>query len=149
MMATDMPIAQTDTTTNPSASVAATGQGIRTIRWLVFINMALVALQALSAGLFLSGYGRAVPLHGGVALALQLGGLMQAVTAIILWRRRRIPAWLAGVSIGLFVMVFLQAGLGFKKQYWLHVPIGVGLFGWLTRLSVRLETLLHTTRARS
>jgi len=79
--------------------------------------------------------------HGGAALVLQLGGLVQAITALVLWRRRRIPAWLAGVSIGLLVMVFLQAGLGYTKEYWLHVPIGVGLFGWLTRLAVKLEPL--------
>lgn len=77
--------------------------------------------------------------HGGAALVLQLGGLMQAITAVVLWRQRRIPAWLAGVSIGLLVMVFLQAGLGYKKEYWLHVPIGVGLFGWLTYLTIKLD----------
>jgi len=127
-----------------TAQSEVTTKGIRIIRWLIFINLALIALQPISAGLFLSGYGQAAMAHRGVGSALQLGGLIQVVTAVILWRRRRIPAWLAGVSIGLFVIVFLQAGLGYKKEYWLHVPIGVGLFGWLMRLTIRLETLAMT-----
>jgi len=128
---------------------AAAGQGIRLIRWLAGINLGLVALQAVSAGFLLSGYGRAVTVHAVVALALQLGALIQAVTAVVLWRRRRVPAWVAGLSLGLFVIVFLQVGLGYRKSYWLHVPIGVGIFGWLTRQVNRLDTLWRTTEARS
>jgi hypothetical protein len=123
----------------------AGGQGIRAIRRLVVINLGLVALQALSAGFFLSGYGRAVTVHAVVAQALQFGALIQAVTAVVLWRRRRVPAWVAGLSIGLSVIVFLQVGLGHTKRYWLHVPIGVGIFGWLTRQVNRLDTLWRTT----
>jgi Na+/proline symporter len=131
------------------ATTDAHRRGIRLIRRLIAVNLGLVALQPLSAGLFLSGYERAVTVHAGVAVALQLGALIQAVTAILLWRRRRVPAWIAGVSIGLLVMVFFEVGLGYQKQYWLHVPIGVGLFGWLMRLVNRLDTLWHTTGARS
>jgi hypothetical protein len=137
-------------TTGASEGITdAAGQGIRSIRRLVAINLGLVALQALSAGFFLSGYGRAVTVHAGVALALQLGALIQAITAVVLWRRRRVPAWVAGFSVGLLVVVFLQVGLGYKKSYWLHVPIGVGIFGWLTRQMNRLDTLWRTTGARS
>src|SRR5262249_60846055 len=99
------------------------------------------ALQALSAGFLLSGSGRAIALHGIVALVLQLGVLLQAVTAVVLWRRNSVPAWVAKISIGLLVLVFLQVGLGYRKQYWLHVPIGVGLFGGLIRQAGRLDTL--------
>lgn len=102
------------------------------------INLGLVALQPLSAGLFMSGYGRALTVHAVVALALLVGALVQAVAAIVLWRRRRVPAWVAGVSLGLFVTVFLQNGFGYNRQYWLHVPIGVGLFGGLIRQTSRL-----------
>ena len=110
------------------------------IRWLVTINLGLVALQALSAGFLMSGYARALTVHQFVAVALQLGALIQVVSAVVLWRRRRAPAWVAGVSLALFVMVFLQVGLGYRKSYWLHVPIGVGIFGGLTRQAGRLST---------
>jgi hypothetical protein len=148
--ATNMPTAHAGMTTEASTGATeAGGQGIRLIRRLVVINLGLVALQPISAGLFLSGYERAVTVHAGVALALQLGALIQAVTAVVLWRRRRVPAWVAGLSIGLLVIVFLQVGLGYNKQYWLHVPIGVGIFGGLIRQATTLATLGRATGARS
>ena len=109
------------------------------MRQLVIINLGLVGLQAISAGFLLSGSGLAIKVHGGVAVALALGALIQAITAIVLWRRRRMPAWVAGVSAGLLLLVVLQTGLGYRKQYWLHVPIGVALFGGLMRQANRLE----------
>jgi hypothetical protein len=146
-MATAMntPMAHSGITT--ATNVA--GQGIRWIRRLVFMNLGLVALQALSAGFLMSGYGHAVTIHAGVAHALQLGALTQAVVAVVLWRRRHVPAWVARDGIGLVVTVLLQVGLGYTKQYWLHVPIGVGLFGWMIRQSSRLATVQSATRARS
>jgi hypothetical protein len=148
--ATDTPTAEAGTTIEASkVNTDAGGQGIRLIRRLMGINLGLVALQPLSAGFFLSGYTRAVTVHAVVAVALQLGAVIQAVTAVILWRRRRVPPRVAGLSIGLFVIVFLQVGFGYTKRYWLHVPIGVGIFGWLTQQVNRLDTLWRTTGARS
>lgn len=143
-------MAHTGMTTDPSKGTTDTGGlGIRFLRWLLAINLGLVALQALSAGFLLSGDGRAVTVHATVAVALQLGALIQGVAAIVLWRRRRVPTWVARFGIGLIVVVFLQVGLGQNKRYWLHVPVGVGLFGWLARQETRLETLWRTTGARS
>lgn len=119
----------------------AVPRGLRLVRWLVQLNVVLVALQAVSAGFMLSGSGRAIALHGVVALLLLLGVLGQAVTAGVLWRRGRIPSSLVKISVGLLVMVVLQSGLGYRKQYWLHVPIGVGLFGGLIRQVGRLDSL--------
>jgi Na+/proline symporter len=132
-----------------NGTIDAGGQGITLIRRLVVINLGLVAIQALSAGFFMSGYGRAVTVHTVVALALQVGAFVQAATAVVLWRRRRVPGWVAGLSIGLFVIVFLQVGFGYSRRYWLHVPIGVGLFGGLMRQMSRLDTLRRTIGARS
>ena len=112
---------------------------MRLIRWIVVVNLGLVALQAVSAGLFLSGYGRAATLHAMAAHALQVGALIQAITAIVLWRRGRLAASMAGLGMALLLIVFLQFGLGRKKVFWLHVPIGVGLFGGLTRHVGRLD----------
>jgi hypothetical protein len=148
--ATDTPTAHAGMTTDLSKGTTdADGRSIRLIRRLVVINLGLAALQPISAGFFLSGYGRAASVHAAVAVALQVGALIQAVTALVLWRRRRVPAWVAGPSFGLFLIVFLQAGLGYNKQYWLHVPIGVGIFGLLTRQLNWLDTLWRTTGARS
>jgi hypothetical protein len=127
----------------------AAGQGIRWIRRLVLMNLGFVALQAVSAGFFLSGYGPAVTIHRGIAVALQLGAVVQAVAAVVLWRRRSVPASIAAASVGLLVVVFLQVALGYTKQYWLHVPIGVGMFGGLIRQTSRLDTLRDATGKRS
>lgn len=111
---------------------------IRVIRWLLVVNLVLVALQPLSAGFILSGYARATTVHGVVAMALQVGALVQAITALVLWLRGRVPGWVGGFSVGLFGIVFLQTGLGYQDWHWLHVPIGVGIVGFLTRQLTRL-----------
>ncbi len=137
-------------TTDASKGTGGTpGQGIKLIRWLVALNLGLVALQAVSAGLLMSGYARALTAHRIAAVALQCGALIQALAAVVLWRRRRVPASVAGVGIGLLVIVFLQTGLGYRRSYWLHVPIGVGIFGGLTRHASRRDTLPRATGARS
>lgn len=46
-------------------------------------------------------------------------------------------------------MVLFQLGLGYNNWYWLHVPIGVGIIGWLTRQVTRLDKLWRATGARS
>jgi hypothetical protein len=129
------------TTGASKETTAAGGRGIRLIRWLVVINLVLVGLQPVSAGFILSGYGRATAIHAAVALALQVGALVQMMTAAVLWLRGRVPAWVAGLSAGLFVIVFLQTGLGYNDWHWLHVPIGVGIFGGLMRHVNKLDTL--------
>ncbi len=114
---------------------------IRLIRWLVVVNLAMVALQPVSAGLLMSGFGRALPVHAFAGLALLLGLLVQAGAAALLWRQGRAPAWVAGVSIALFAVVLLQNAFGHNRQYWLHVPIGVALVGALNQQRSRLDTL--------
>src|SRR5262249_39049926 len=121
-------------------SSTSPGQGLKWIRRLVVVNLGLVAFQALSAGLFMSGYAPALPLHAAVGLALQLGGLAQALGVFVLWRRGRVPAWVVRASVGLFIVAFVQVGAGYTRRYWLHVPIGVGLFGGLMRQASRLDT---------
>jgi len=147
--ATHTPATFAGTMTDVSkASTDADARSIKTIRRLVGINLGLVALQPLSAGLFLSGYERAVTVHAMVAVALQLGAIIQAILAGVLWRRRRIPAWVGSLSIRLLVVVLIQVGLGYSKQYWLHVPLGVGLFGALIGQKSRLDALWRTTGAQ-
>jgi hypothetical protein len=122
-----------------TATIDACAQGITVVRRLVILNLGLAAVQALSAGLLMSGYARALTVHATVAIALQLGALFQVVGAVALWRRRRVATSTLGVSIALLVIVFLQIGAGYRKSYWLHVPIGVAIFAALTRQAGRLE----------
>ena len=128
------------TTDTVKGTTEASRQGIRVIRRLMAINLGLVAIQAVTAGFSLSGYAQAATVHAAVGLALQAGALIQVVTALVLWWRDRVPGWLASLSVGLFVIMFLQLGLGYRRSFWLHVPIGVGIFGALLRQMSRLDT---------
>ena len=109
------------------------------IRWLVVLSVTLVMLQAVSAGISLSGYVVGATIHKAVAPALQVATLVQVIIAVVQWRRGRVPGWVAGFSLGLFAVVFLQAGFGYRRWFWLHVPIGVGIFSGLTRLTSMLR----------
>src|SRR5262249_26791321 len=122
---------------------------IKWIRRLVVMNLGLVAVEALSAGFYLSGYQHAVSVHSSVALALLLGALTQAFATVVVWRRGRVPPRMAGAGIGLFVILVLQVGLGHAYRFWLHVPIGVGIFGGLIQQKSRLDNMMSATGARS
>jgi hypothetical protein len=128
---------------------ATAGWAVELIRGLAILNLVLVALQASSAGFFLSGDGRGVNAHAGGAKALLCGALVQAVSGVVLWRRGRVPGWVAGNGLVLLVVVFLEAGLGYSKQYWLHLPLGVLMFGGLVRQVGRMGSLRRWTGGRS
>ena len=127
-------MAETATTMTIGGTVEG---GIRSMRPLIAINLGLVALQAISAGLFMSGNARAIAFHAMIAMALEVGTFVQAVAASMLWRRRDGAASAAVAGVVLFALVLLQAGFGYRRWYWLHVPLGVGMFGGLTRQLTR------------
>jgi hypothetical protein len=81
-----------------------------------------------------------MPIHAAVALALNLA-LSSKPSPRSSYGGAPVPAWVAGMSVGLLAIVFLEVGLGYNKRYWLHVPIGVGIFGGLIRQTDRLDTL--------
>ena len=102
-----------------------------TVKRLTLVSLGLIALQPISAGFWLSGYEHSSTIHAVVAVLLQLVAFAQSVTAVVLWRRRRITARVAGACVALLVLVFLEAWAGRKGEYWLHLPMGVGILVWL------------------
>ncbi len=106
-------------------------KGMKTIKWLTAISLGLVALQPISAGFFLSGFNHASTAHLVVAVTLQLVVAIQCVTAIVLWLRHRLSVRGAGLCVVLFTTVMVEAWAGRHMQFWLHLPIGVGIFAWL------------------
>ena len=119
-----------------------TSGGSMAIKRLMAVSLGLIALQPISAGFWFSGYEHASGIHAFVALGLLLVVFIQGVTAVVLWRRRRVTARVAGLCVGLFVMVFLEAWAGRKGEYWLHLPMGVGILVWL-RETVRPRPRIH------
>jgi hypothetical protein len=114
-------------------------QARKMMKRIVLTNFGLVATQAITAGLLMSGSVRALKLHALVGLALAGGAVVQAVAARVLWRQRRVSGRTAGAAIGLIALVALQIGLGYSRRYWLHVPIGVLLFGALMKHAGRSD----------
>jgi hypothetical protein len=110
-------------------------------RWLMVINLGLVAAQPISAGLLLSGYDYASTIHAVVAVALQLGVFVQGVIAVGLWLGRRVSGKVAVLSVGLFAVVLLEVWAGRHREYWLHVPVGVGIAVWLRGRTNSLDAL--------
>jgi hypothetical protein len=111
----------------PKTSAAA----LKGIRWLMAMNFGLVAAQPLSAGFLLSGYDYAATIHTVVAVGLQLGAFIQGIAAVVFWLRRRVSGRVAAISVGLFAIVLLEVWAGRDREYWLHVPVGVGLVVWV------------------
>lgn len=134
----------TSSASTTDASRATTDSGRRAIKWLMAINLGLAALQPISAGFLLSGYDHASTIHAAVAAAWQLAAIIQGVAAVVLWLRRRVSVRVAGLCVGLFVMVFVEVWAGRNREYWLHVPMGVGILVWLRGRMDRLETLWRT-----
>jgi hypothetical protein len=146
----DIVASPTGSKTRSGARVATAvdrDQGVGLMVALVIINFALAAVQAISAGFLMSGYEGAVAIHARTALALEIGALIQALAAAVLFRRHRVPPWVAGLSIGLLIIVVLQVGFGYRSLYWLHVPIGVGIFGSLVLQLNRLQALRRAPKA--
>ena len=114
-----------------NATTDAGGKAISLVRRLVVINLGFVALQALSAGLLMSGYARAAKVHAIVAVALQFGVLIQAVAAVVQWRRRNDLG--GGRQYRAVRDCVFSGRVRLPEVVQLHVPIGVGIFGWLTR----------------
>ena len=109
----------------------SSGRVLTGTRWLMAINLGLAAAQPISAGFLLSGYDYASNIHAVVAIALQLGAFIQGVAAVVLWLRRRVSARAAALSVGLVAIVLLEVWAGRQREYWLHVPVGVGIVVWL------------------
>jgi hypothetical protein len=122
-----------DTHVGPGRAAAARAPHMpRLLPAVVSLHLLLIPLQALTAGLFLSGEGRAVQGHQIGAQIIMVVAITQAVLATLYWRRGG-PRWFFIASLLVLVMEVLQMGAGYNKIFWAHLPLGVGLFGGLTR----------------
>jgi hypothetical protein len=72
---------------------------------------------------------------------VRLLGLTQAAAGLVLRLRRRVPTPVAGLSIGLLFIVFLEVSLGSTNRHWLHVQVGVGIISWLWWLMGKLNSV--------
>lgn len=102
---------------------------------VVSLHLLLIFVQAITAGLFLSGDGP-TSWHRMGAETIFMVALVQIVLAGLYWRLGGGPRSFFVISIVVIVLEVLQMGAGFNKIFWAHVPIGVGMFGGLTRQQI-------------
>ncbi|WP_214324576.1 hypothetical protein [Nonomuraea sediminis] len=122
----------------------AKGSGYLTaFKAVTVLNTLAVLVQAVSAGMLLSGGGSG--LHGTGALAVHVLGLIQLVTAVLLWRPGRGPGWPALAALVVLLAGFVQSALGGSGVVLVHVPLGMAIFG----LSVWLLVWSYSPRRTS
>ena len=125
----------------PATSVRRPGivRAMQVVLWLLAVA---VFAQAILAGLFLDGASgwRAWHAINGM-LVLPLLALIQAVLAVLVWRRGRGPGRLAIASGGLLLALLVQNVLGQTSQIAVHVPLGLAIFGLVGTLLVFARTL--------
>lgn len=103
------------------------------IKWLTLLSVGLIALQPISAGFWLSGFEHASALHALGAGAVLLVAVLQCLAALVLLARHRVDARVVARCLGLLLIVVGEAWAGRHGEYWLHLPVGVGLLTWLRR----------------
>lgn len=95
------------------------------LRVSLCVAAGLLTLQSVTAGLFLAGVGAAFDIHRETATAAGIAimvGMVFGVTCV----RLRGESWGPVVwSVGLLVLMSLQAFAGFRSLTALHVPLGV------------------------
>ena len=98
-------------------------------RWLLRSSLTLAAVllfaQSITAGLFMTNLLAAFPVHREVATAATVAVLFSIVAAILCVRLRRDARWLIATTIGMVILVSLQAFAGYRSLTALHVPLGV------------------------
>jgi ABC-type xylose transport system permease subunit len=101
-------------------------------RWvwaLARLQAAMVFLQAVFAGGFLSGRAGLLKAHAVNASLLWLLSIAMFVVCIAAWRGGRSPGWVAAAAGAIWAALEVQIASGESGQLWIHVPLGMVVFG--------------------
>jgi hypothetical protein len=102
---------------------------LRTLRWGSTAYLVDVLLQAVLAGLFVTGDVGLLSWHE--INAFVNSGLLGVVllAGILLWRPVRGPWWPAVAMLALLVVVQVQLQFGYERELVWHISVGVLMFG--------------------
>jgi hypothetical protein len=113
---------------NTLAPPAETARRPRLTLWLLRITatvqLVLVLVQPVLAGLFLTGDVDAVEVHAAVATALAFVELVLIGVAFA-YALVRGRLWVLPASVALLVAVGLQMAAGYSRALQFHIPLGV------------------------
>lgn len=101
------------------------------LRVVAVLHALSLFAQPVLAGLFLSGQDSAIDSHATNASVVVTLGLVLSVLAFLAWRRGLVPRQAFTMAASLWVAEGLQTGAGYAHLMWLHIPLGVLLFGGL------------------
>ena len=119
-------------------------------RWvwaLARLQAVMVFVQAVFAGGFLSGRAGLLKAHGVNAGLLWLVSIAMIVASIAAWRRGRSPGWVAAAAGALWVALEAQIASGESRQLWIHIPLGMALFGGTVAIVIGTRMKRRSTEA--
>jgi lysylphosphatidylglycerol synthetase-like protein (DUF2156 family) len=120
-------------------------------RWvwaLARLQAAMVFLQAIFAGGFLSGRAGLLTAHGVNAGLLWLVSIAMIVVCIAAWRGGHSPGWVAAAAGALWVALEIQIASGESRHLWIHVPLGMAIFGAAVTIVIGTRMKRRSTEAR-
>jgi lysylphosphatidylglycerol synthetase-like protein (DUF2156 family) len=120
-------------------------------RWvwaLARLQAAMVFLQAVFAGGFLSGRAGLLKTHGVNAGLLWIVSIAMIVVCIAAWRGGRTPGWVAAAAAALWVALEVQIASGESGQLWIHVPLGMAIFGTAVAIVIGTRMKRRSMEAR-
>ncbi|HZC25956.1 MAG TPA: hypothetical protein VE287_02965 [Actinopolymorphaceae bacterium] len=121
-----------------AGSPARAPRAFQVLRILLTVLVAQILLQAITAGQLLAGTPGWRAVHAANAMLILLVALAQVIMAILIWRPGRGTPRLLGPTIGILVVIFIQASLGDSHNRTIHIPLGVLLFGGTAMLMRQL-----------
>lgn len=95
------------------------------LRGSLTLTAILMFAQAVSAGLFMDGRSSAFGVHREMATVAGVALIAGIVAAVLVRWFGRAPRWPIAATIGLLMLMSLQAFAGFRSLVALHVPLGV------------------------
>lgn len=120
---------------------------LRALRVVSLLYAISLLAQPVLAGMFLSGQDSAIDSHATNASIVVTLGLIVTVLAFVAWRRRLAGRAIFTVAASMLVAEGLQMYAGYGHIMWLHIPLGVVLFGALAQLMPQVMKAGRTSEA--
>lgn len=115
---------------------APTRPRVRTrITWAVLavvlgIHAAAAVGQPILAGVYLNGELEAMSYHGTIGSSIVAVTMLgMAPATLLFWLVGKGPWWYMVATVVLFFAEGLQIGMGYSRQFALHIPLGVFIVG--------------------
>jgi hypothetical protein len=97
------------------------------LRIVLVLHAALVVMQPVMAGYFLSGEADAMDWHSPIGSSLWMVSMIQFVAAMLYWRPGGGRLWPALATVALFFAELTQMILGYSQTMSVHVPLGTAI----------------------